>query len=129
MHIGRVHDKTIPTFTGHHKNPKLTVSTRARRMVVLEDHTDHEHGGGVAVATLKRTTRQEVVEEAQVPVQQFHVNGCPNCLKPLKPMNDGYARISIAPPPFCPFCKCPVGMVRTALRVLDKTAASALVPA
>jgi hypothetical protein len=46
----------------------------------------------------------------------FAVNGCPNCLLSLKPLNEAYPE----PLPFCPRCTCPLGVVRTAMRVLDK---------
>jgi hypothetical protein len=51
---------------------------------------------------------------------RWEVNGCPNCMLPLKPMNAEYAKIGYPELPHCPNCTFPLGIVRTAIRVANK---------
>jgi hypothetical protein len=112
MHIGRVHTQTIPTFRG---GPKK------RRALQVTDHADHAEVG-VATLTRTRTTRQEVTvtEKAEVPVQKFNVNGCPNCFFPVGLMHEDLAARKIAIPPYCPSCTCPIQPVKTALNLIAR---------
>jgi hypothetical protein len=112
MHIGRVHTQTIPTFRG---GPKK------RRALQVVDHADHAEVG-VATLTRTRTTRQEVTvtEKAEVPVQKFNVNGCPNCFFPVGLMHEDLTARKIAIPPYCPSCTCPIQPVKTALNLVNR---------
>jgi hypothetical protein len=126
MHIGRVHENTI--------NPNRALSLaarRRRRLQQMEGITALDAEPGVAVAisepqsVVATTTKRTVsVEETKItvpaPSKKFEVNGCPNCLFPLRTMNADLARHGIEPPPFCPNCTFPVDVVRTAIRLANK---------
>lgn len=128
MHIGRVHDKTIPTFTGH-----KALALAKPRAVQLENHADHEEAtaGGTAIAT--RTTRvrraEEVTVTEQVQHSAFQVNGCPHCRFPIGVMHKDLERRNIALPPYCPQCTCPISPVKSALKLINRQPSVALVPA
>lgn len=101
------------------------------RMILSGKSASAIYSMGQKVANGKKTKVVNMLDTAdpikavivKAPVKPlFAVNGCPNCLLPLKPMNDSYAAAGIDPLPFCPRCTCPLGVVRTAMRVLDKVA-------
>jgi hypothetical protein len=122
MHVGRVHDKTINPNKAH-----SIAKRRRRRLALMSGVTaiDGEPGAAVAVKEAEpaidtSAKRAVTVVETKVTVQnpvskKFEVNGCPNCLFPLRTMNADLARHGIKPPPFCPNCTFPVEVVRTAL--------------
>lgn len=114
MHIARVHTKTIIS-PGGPRGPRKPV-------MALDDEHVHSNGNGKAVevvelpATRRRTHGPNLVPR----VGKFEVNGCPNCLFPLRIMNDALDAQGIPLPPFCPQCTMPVDIIRSSMSVTNK---------
>lgn len=102
MHIARVHTRTIVSPTGP-RGPR-----KPREPIIAIDgaskngrHAHHEH-------------------EQAGKAEKFELNGCPNCLFPLRIMNDALAAEDIPIPPYCPNCTMPIEIVRNSLTVANK---------
>jgi hypothetical protein len=82
-------------------------------------------GQKIAQDRKKQNGKPEVVNhvdtaEPTAAKATWAVNGCPNCLLPLKPMNAEYAKIGYPALPHCPNCTFPLGIVRSAIRLANK---------
>lgn len=120
MHIARVHTRTIVS-PGGPRGPR-----KSRVINAIDGEHEHSNGADVAIeepAVSRRTGGIALLP----PVGKFELNGCPNCLFPLKLMNDALAAEGIPIPPFCPNCTMPVEIIRTAMTVTIKHKAKQLV--
>src|SRR3954468_11871541 len=81
MHIGRVHTGVIKT-SKHPRGPRKAL------IAVDGEHVNGRAASAVVVTDAPLTRRRAEGIELVATKPKFEVNGCPNCMFPLKIMND-----------------------------------------
>jgi hypothetical protein len=115
MHIARVHTKTIVS-PGGPRGPR-----RSRVINAIDGEHSNGHADTDVLVEEPPVSRRRTGGVALLPpVGKFELNGCPNCLFPLRIMNDALAAEGIPIPPFCPNCTMPVEIIRTSMTVALK---------